>query len=122
MRGLLESWKTQTERGTRIIAIRDNPAANADTVACVARHLLEANDFCSLDRAHALGAFDGHAAAALATAGASVIDLSDVYCDATRCPAVIGNVVVYRDENHITATFARTLGPTLTERLRPLID
>lgn len=31
VRGLLESWRTQTARGTRIIAIRDNPTATRST-------------------------------------------------------------------------------------------
>ena len=41
--------------GTRIIALRDNPRADAGTTVCVARHLQRANEFCSLARDRALG-------------------------------------------------------------------
>ena len=121
VRGLLESWRTQTARGTRIIAIRDNPTATRSTAACVARHRLSANDFCSLDRAQALGRFDAHPAATSALPGNALVDLSDVYCNAGYCPVVIGNVVVYRDDNHITATFSRTLAPRLGEELERIL-
>ncbi len=122
VRGLVESWRAQAERGTRIIAIRDNPRATRGTAACVARHRLLANEYCALDRVRALGSFDPHATATRALPGSSLIDLTDLYCDAGTCPAVIGNVVVYRDDNHITATFSRTLAPRLGEELKRLLD
>jgi len=46
------------------------------------------------------------------------IDLVPWMCDARTCPVVIGNVIVYRDNNHITKTFAVTLQKGLQTRLR----
>jgi hypothetical protein len=37
------------------------------------------------------------------------IDLSDQFCDAKRCHAVIGGVIAYRDFHHLSGTFALTL-------------
>lgn len=37
------------------------------------------------------------------------IDLSNTLCRQGYCPAVLGGVLPYRDTDHITATFARTL-------------
>jgi len=122
VRGLVDAWKTQAERGARIIAIRDNPHATPDTPACVARHRLRANDYCSLERSSALGSFDAHTAATRALPGSALIDLSDLYCDAGTCPVVIGSVVVYRDDNHITGTFSRTLAPRLGEELERILN
>jgi len=122
VRGLVESWKTQAERGTRIVAIVDNPSAHPRSGTCVARHLLHANEFCSSSRARALGSFDGHIAATQALPGSALIDFSDTYCDDTTCPAVIGNVIVYRDDNHITRTFSLTLAPALSEHLQRILD
>jgi SGNH domain (fused to AT3 domains) len=45
------------------------------------------------------------------------IDLSDYFCDRTTCPPVIGNVLVYRHRNHITATYVRTLAPMLQDAM-----
>lgn len=43
----------------------------------------------------------------------STVDLSRYTCTESRCPAVIGGVVVYFDASHLTATFSRTLVPYL---------
>jgi hypothetical protein len=43
----------------------------------------------------------------------TVADLSDWLCTPSRCPAVIGGVLVYLDASHLTATYARTLAPML---------
>ena len=41
------------------------------------------------------------------------VDLTDLMCDASLCYPVIGGALVFRDQSHMTPTFARTLGPYL---------
>jgi hypothetical protein len=50
-------------------------------------------------------------------AGVSFVDFTDYVCEPTTCPPIIGNVYVYRDFNHPTATYMRTLSPIVEERL-----
>jgi peptidoglycan/LPS O-acetylase OafA/YrhL len=118
VRGLLEAWRSQTQRGTRIIAIRDNPIARMDTTACVAKYRFQATEHCALDRATALGHFDGNVRASQLLQGTYLIDLSNYYCTAEHCLTVVGHVPVYRDADHITATFARSLAPFLLLGMR----
>ena len=40
-----------------------------------------------------------------------VLDFTKYLCDATKCPSVIGGVLVRKDGSHLTRTFAQTLGP-----------
>ncbi|HEY3005387.1 MAG TPA: SGNH hydrolase domain-containing protein, partial [Kribbellaceae bacterium] len=54
---------------------------------------------------------------AAAAAGAHFVDLRPWMCDQRTCPLVIGNVIVYRDTNHVTTTFAATLRPGLQSKL-----
>jgi len=117
VRGLLEAWSTQSELGTRIIAIRDNPAMASDTVTCVASHVDRPNQACSRPAAEALGARDPLVEAVARDADARLVDLTDIYCPDDRCLAVIGNVVVFADRDHVTATWARTLAPVLADRI-----
>jgi hypothetical protein len=49
--------------------------------------------------------------------GASLADLRDYFCFHGDCPLVIGGVLVYRDSNHMTAVYARSLSPILEQRL-----
>jgi hypothetical protein len=32
-------------------------------------------------------------------------------CTSTTCPAVVGNMLTYRDDTHLTATFSAWLAP-----------
>lgn len=41
------------------------------------------------------------------------------FCDDKRCLPAIGNVMVYRDPSHITATYAKTLAPMLLNEMSP---
>jgi hypothetical protein len=46
-----------------------------------------------------------------------IVDLSDYFCDVRLCYPVIGNVLVYRQLDHLTATYARTLAPILKREI-----
>ena len=68
----------------------------------------------------ALGRFDAHPAATSVLPGSALVDLSGLYCDAGR-PVVIGNVVVYRDDNHISGTSSRSLAPRLGDEFERIL-
>lgn len=104
-----------------IVTMADSPEFAASPVLCLSSHLESADD-CAVDRADALNPAIREAQRAVAAErGGAVIDLTDYLCNLTECPAVIGSTLVYSDEHHMTATFARTLAPTLEERLAPIL-
>jgi hypothetical protein len=45
------------------------------------------------------------------------VDLFDAICPVDPCSPVIGNVLVYRQGAHITATYVKTLTPRLAKAL-----
>jgi hypothetical protein len=47
----------------------------------------------------------------------NLVDLSDYFCDASRCYAVIGGASVYYDFDHMSAQFGATLAPALLRSL-----
>ncbi|MCW3492250.1 acyltransferase family protein [Microbacterium sp. SSM24] len=118
--GLVDAWSQLPD--VPIIAIRDNPAMTKDTMNCVAQHRLEAADACAIARSEALAHFDGQADAAARVPNAHEIDLTDFYCTADTCSPVIGNVLVYRDPRHVTATWVRTLTPYLENEVMAALD
>jgi peptidoglycan/LPS O-acetylase OafA/YrhL len=111
--GLHAEWHKQIARGTPVIAISDNPFMRTDIVDCVAKYGLSATTNCASARATALSNFNGLAAAVKQTPGSTYLDLTNFFCTHEVCEPVIGHVVVYRDVDHITATYSRTLGPYL---------
>ncbi|QGU06565.1 O-acetyltransferase OatA [Corynebacterium occultum] len=46
------------------------------------------------------------------------VDTSDWFCPDQNCPAVIGNIHVYRDANHMSNAYALTLAPFLWEEIK----
>ncbi|WP_420368140.1 acyltransferase family protein [Curtobacterium sp. L1-20] len=116
--GLVQAWGAATDVGIPVIALRDNPTARPDVVACVAQMTGPTTSECDSSRSVGLGLFDGSAEAVARMPGrARLIDLTDSYCTATICPAVIGGVLVHRDRTHLTNTFAETLAPELGDQI-----
>jgi len=56
--------------------------------------------------------------AAKASPETHLVDFIGDICPDEVCRAVIGNALVYRDKDHLTATFARTLEPMLESDFR----
>ena len=56
-------------------------------------------------------------AATSRVSNASVLDFTDVVCPAGRCRAAQGETVVFRDSQHLTAAFARSLAPIVADRV-----
>ena len=123
--GYRRTWAALPPSVTDVWVIRDTPQLGRDARQCLL--LLDPADLlgpdrCGTPRDVALEPDPG-IGAVLPLEGASSgrryhhVDLDDLLCTPTRCPAVIGHVVVYRDTHHLTATFARTLVPYLEQRL-----
>jgi len=116
--GLVDAWRSAADVGIPIIALRDNPTARPDVVACVGQMSGATTSGCDSSRANALRLFDGSEQAAARLPGkVRTIDLTDYYCTPTVCPAVIGGVLVHRDPTHLTNTFAKTLSPYLGDEI-----
>lgn len=117
--GLTSAWTPVIKTGTKIVAILDVPTFDQDPVAClskVADNKLEESR-CAVSRHKAFGWPDPQIAAVTLVSHAVAVDLTDLMCNPLKCPARIGGVVVYRDDNHLTATFSRTLAPFLFHRV-----
>ncbi|HVA85707.1 MAG TPA: SGNH hydrolase domain-containing protein [Candidatus Saccharimonadales bacterium] len=103
---------------SRVVLIGDTPRARADVLACLAMHL--ANSLACATRASA--AIDAAwLAADRVTAdavGAGFIDPSPWICPSDPCPPVIGKLLVYREQDHLTAVFAASLAPRLGAALQ----
>ena len=108
--------------GSLPIVIRDTPWGTEDGTGyvrdCVAAHAADPHT-CDLPRKSAVHT-DGAADAARA-AGVAVIDPTSWICGVSTCPAVVGNVLVWRDRNHISNTYMLTMQPELERTLATLL-
>ncbi|NYD66664.1 acyltransferase family protein [Agromyces atrinae] len=118
--GLIAAWSTLPE-DVPVLGLVDNPLMSREVITCVEREGLAAADACTVPRADALPG-DAMRTAVEADDNARLIDLTDIHCEPDVCRPVIGNVIVYRDPGHLTATYAATLAPFLGERLVAALD
>lgn len=107
--------------GAQVLVLGPVPDPNGTVPTCLSGHM---NDVaaCSPDRPKALNdAGIGAEAAAVAAGGGSYAALSDLFCTAERCPVIVGDTLVYRDDNHITSEYTTVLGPLVAGMVEHLL-
>ncbi len=118
-RGALPLLKTWRDAGLPVALLRDSPSPQTFSVPeCVEKHPKDFDEKCSgalADWRHPDPYAD--AARSLDAPNVRVIDLASTICPKSTCHPVVGNVIVWFDGSHLTATFASTLGPALWDAL-----
>ncbi|WP_213814347.1 acyltransferase family protein [Glaciihabitans sp. dw_435] len=115
-------WKPAIDRGSLVIAVADNPRVTDEAIECTVRATTPQDAApCGVSRDVAYQWNDPLVDAVKTTPGSALLDLGKFYCTATWCPTVIGNVIVYRDNNHLTATYAKTIAPYLVSEMKKII-
>lgn len=138
-KGPIDTWRegsrktleTLDSAGIKTILLRDTPSPGLDIPDCLAgdqswwaRRHSHGNNPCTLNRAAALdpAIFGAEQEAVAGLRHVRMLDLSDLFCDATVCQPVKNGLIVYSDDSHISASFARSLAPAVADRLIPLIS
>ncbi|MFI7544375.1 acyltransferase family protein [Actinoplanes sp. NPDC049599] len=115
------SWAATVNRvkqaGAVPVVIPDTPVAHRDVPGCLADYPVAIRR-CHLEVLKSLYLPRQRIVRALVQAhGARVVDSTAWFCTPTICPAVIGDTVVYRDDNHLTSAYAKRLAGVLDEAL-----
>lgn len=110
-RGYIRQWE-RLEGYSTVFAIRDTPRMNEPTPACLQQHNDEIAP-CSMPRDEALSREVPWENADNIPSNVVFGDLSDYFCDDTTCYPVIGNILIYRDQHHLTSSYVKTLAPVL---------
>ena len=123
--GTQHTMEALAHAGIPVVLLRDSPLPPFDVPRCIARNTPkpDAAASCGFDPADALDAA-GFAAEQAAAAGLSNIyflDMTDQICPGHSCPAMRHGLIVYRDDNHLTGSFAESLAPVLRTRLFGLL-
>ncbi|SDO15198.1 Peptidoglycan/LPS O-acetylase OafA/YrhL, contains acyltransferase and SGNH-hydrolase domains [Klenkia soli] len=115
VQGYADIWDTWADLGAAVHVLQDIPrTGGVQMPECVAAH---ADDpaACATPRATAFPADPAREAVGLAGDRVQSVDLTDRFCDADRCYAVIGGAQVYWDVNHMTALYSRSLADAVGE-------
>ncbi|EZH66293.1 acyltransferase [Bacillaceae bacterium JMAK1] len=120
--GYIEMWN-EFEGEIDIFAIRDNPRMDTNIPTCVGA-ASDPNEECSISREEGQTVETPWEITGEENIPDHVYfgDFTNYFCDSETCPAVIGNVIVYRDNHHLSTFYSRTLGPALREQLEPVLQ
>ncbi|MHA6618071.1 acyltransferase family protein [Pseudonocardia sp. DLS-67] len=114
--GFVERWRRLDEQGIPVIALRDNPRFDHSVPDCVQTRPDDVGG-CGVDRADIYAPTPPWADLPDIPPNVTFVDTADAVCDAERCPPVIGNVLVYMDDNHLTATYSTSMSDLLASRI-----
>ncbi len=114
--GYLEGIKPITDAGIDVVGIRDNPRFSINMPECVQKKGPDSPD-CNPPLEDSLAASSPLDDYAGKVDRLYLMDMSDFICERGTCPAVVGNVYVYKDDNHLTKTYVQSMIPMFEERL-----
>jgi hypothetical protein len=106
--------------GTAVRLIRDTPHADYDVTSCLAQLAWNGHATCPpLIRARALSSdiYQAEVRAAANVANVRIIDMSDVICGRDSCKTEEGDLVVYRDGDHLTSSYVQSRAKLLQTQL-----
>jgi peptidoglycan/LPS O-acetylase OafA/YrhL len=118
----LRKWSSA---GANVLVLRDTPFPGltlASVPDCLAQH--RTNHAACSGTPQSWRSYDQlyTAATTLDLPGISAIDTKRYLCTATECPAVIGTLIAYLDDSHMTATYARSIAPFIEADILAALD
>jgi peptidoglycan/LPS O-acetylase OafA/YrhL len=114
--GFVEQWARLHDAGIRVVALRDNPRFDISMPDCIqqqGRH----NPACGISRDAVYSPEPPWTQRDDVPPSVAFVDIASAVCTADFCPAEIGNVMVYLDDNHLTATYAASMAELLEPEL-----
>jgi peptidoglycan/LPS O-acetylase OafA/YrhL len=119
--GFVQQWETLNKADIPIFALRDNAWFEFDVPSCVEEKGVDSLE-CAQEREKALPSESPFSKLETVPANVNYVDLTNYLCDEDYCKPVKGNVLVYRDKHHITATYVKTIAPILKKELFSVLN
>ncbi|MFM2077629.1 MAG: hypothetical protein RJA49_1519, partial [Actinomycetota bacterium] len=120
-RGLTDTLTKVRPSAGQLLIIGDTPLPAHEVPNCLSAFPSNVH-YCGAEKAKAVNTsrialedelatqFDGH-----------FVSTTDWLCGTTFCPVIEGNIVMWRDNNHVSATMAKFLTPFLASTIVPLV-
>lgn len=122
----VEVWDELSAQGIAFLGLRDNPwvfdadGTPMDPNGCLVNGGSAAE--CSMPAESVYSPEDPATEFASEADKRFMVDTSTWFCPEGVCPPSVGNVTVYRDQNHISNAYSLSLAPLLWEELSPILD
>ncbi|PPF82220.1 acyltransferase [Subtercola sp. Z020] len=117
--GFATAWKPLLDAGIPVISIRDSPRPDTLIPDCVAKNTTTLSS-CMFSKKDTLRENGAEVRAVALAPGSTLLDLTPAICPGDLCPAVMDGLLMWRDGNHLTATFSATLDKFFAQSLATL--
>jgi SGNH domain (fused to AT3 domains) len=107
----------------RVVFITDVPRLTQRAPDCVSGHLADVQA-CAVARKTAIRYPQVNAQEAQLAAQNQIhtIDSTPWFCTQTKCPVIVGNILLYSDAQHMVPQWSRFLAPLLAAKIVPVMD
>jgi hypothetical protein len=124
--GLRRTYGVLSRAGITTVVIRDVPQVGFDAPGCLSRRASNApfsGKPCEYDRERSLNhhGVQAQTDAALGMRRVAFVDMNDRICSSRQCGVVQRGTIVYRDGDHLTATFSEREAPVLGDRIEAAV-
>jgi peptidoglycan/LPS O-acetylase OafA/YrhL len=111
-------WDTLTTAGIKVAVLADSPRPGYDIVGCVESNRTNLSE-CARPRSSMLTSKNESLKMAVqADTNVTGVDLNRYICPTANCAAVIGSALVYRDNNHLSATYVTSMHAQIESAVR----
>lgn len=114
VQGLLDAWGKLERHGIQTVAIADTPWLPFRPDDCLTSKPAQE---CYAERSKVVPPSDPLKLATSRMASVKLVDMTDYICNPRNCSVVVGNIVVWRDPHHLSATYSAALAPYLAGEL-----
>ena len=117
LQGLSEMISSITKLGSKVAVIGPVPKPPFTVPSCLSENLSSSQN-CQVPQSAGYDeAGEALESQTAVQAGATYIRTEPWFCASGRCADIVGNLDVWRDDNHITASYAGFLGPAMSAEL-----
>ena len=118
--GWRELAASVTATGATLIVVHDTPTMPGDPILCIDRHASDAS-VCDQPRAAVVPPDSVDVDSVRGLPGVDVVNFDDGICYLDTCPVIRANRIVFRDADHLTASYAAALAPGIAKILDPMV-
>jgi hypothetical protein len=105
-----------------VIFISDIPTLSSSAPVCLSEHKRDIQACIPTRRAATwLPVIKAHELELARHERISAIDPTPWFCTSTRCPLIVDDILVYRDNSHMTAAWSRFIAPVFADSIMPIM-
>ncbi len=119
--GLRATFAALRDSGITPVLVEDTPYPNQDVPTCLSANRSSVTG-CNITVSAGFRPDMVEMREDFAREGVPLLRTRQWFCTATQCPVIVGNLLVYRDDNHMTVTWARFVAPLLDAAVVPFVD